>query len=489
MQWWCAAQGTAWSWSWTPYPGVWLFVAALTALIVRLHLRFGISEGSERQSLDARESPEGVVAADPHALGWAFVGIVLLWIALDWPVGALGAGYLASVHMVQFLLIAVAAPPLLLLGIPRPALHRLAEGRFTRLAVRVLGAPLVSIFVFASLMGVTHWPWLADTLMSRQWGSFVLDMIWLFSGIVFWWPVVANLPERDWLQEPFKIGYLIAATLVNTGVFAYLTFSEVPVYATFELAPPVGSLSTRDDQLIAGLLMKVGGALILWTSITILWFRWVNRSEAEGGAPGAGGGAGSRLAGRSSTVVVLLAALAAAACSAPSPGANGDADANHEGHADMSQTGAEAGASASASGSEVTWTAASEGLDMGPVVIGAPVTPERAALYLRVRSTGANVDTLVAIEVEGVGEVSLHHTRSSGGMMQMVHAHGGFPLPAGAELQLQPGGDHAMLEAIEQPLRAASTRAVVLHFARAGAVTAEAQVVDLTRIAEALGLR
>ena len=29
MQWWCAAQGVPWSWTWRPYPGVWLFIAAL----------------------------------------------------------------------------------------------------------------------------------------------------------------------------------------------------------------------------------------------------------------------------------------------------------------------------------------------------------------------------------------------------------------------------------------------------------------------------
>ena len=29
MQWWCAAQDVAWSWTWRPYPGVWIFIATL----------------------------------------------------------------------------------------------------------------------------------------------------------------------------------------------------------------------------------------------------------------------------------------------------------------------------------------------------------------------------------------------------------------------------------------------------------------------------
>ena len=240
MQWWCAAQDVAWSWRWQPYPGVWLFIGALAAVLHRAQR--GAAEADEPFSIRARRA-------------FAASGLLLLWAALDWPIGALGSGYLASVHMVQFLLIAVAAPPLLLLSVPRSTWARLTRGGIGRVLALTLGNPLAAIFAFTAIMGFTHWPIVVDRLMAGQAGSFVLDMVWLFSGLVFWWPVAVALPDRKWQQEPFKIGYLIAATLVNTGVFAFLTFSEVPVYATFELAPPVGILSTRDDQLVAGLLM------------------------------------------------------------------------------------------------------------------------------------------------------------------------------------------------------------------------------------------
>ena len=370
-------------------------------------------------------------------------GVLLLWIALDWPVGALGAGYLASVHMVQFLLIAVAAPPLLLLGTPGAALHAFMQVRPVAFVVRVLGHPIAALIIFTGLMGLTHWPALADTLMARQWGSFVLDMLWLFSGLVFWWPVAVNLPERDWIQEPFKMGYLIAATLVNTGVFAFLTFSEVPVYATFELAPPVGTLSTRDDQLVAGLLMKVGGALVLWTSITILWFRWYRRSQRddEGGLS-----SGPSTVGR----IALIAGLTVVA-GACTPGAD-----------------------------------AHMGLEVGAVVIGEPVTPERAALYLSVDDHSGAGDRLETVEVEGVGIVSLHHTIEADGMLQMMHAHGGLEVPANGTLRLAPAGDHVMLESIEAPLIQGQTRTVRLHFARAGVVEAVARVVPLADVMDAL---
>ena len=73
--------------------------------------------------------------------------------------------------------------------------------------------------------------------------------------------------------------------------YVFLTVADLPFYATYELAPPVGSLGPRGDQQVAGLLMKVGGGIILWTVITILWFRWYGREERTGRA-GAGPPAG-----------------------------------------------------------------------------------------------------------------------------------------------------------------------------------------------------
>jgi len=244
---------------------VWLFVAGLVVAFFRL----------ERRSVD-----EGL--SDASSSAWrrtAFrVGTGALWLILDWPIGAIGAGYLASVHMVQFLVLSLIAPPLLLLSIRerdyRAIARRLPEGPF-----RAVTHPLVTLATFTIVLAVTHWPPVVDTLMPSQAGNMLLDLMWLATGLLFWWPIVAPVPVRPGWGYATKMGYLIAATLVNTGTFAYLTFTALPLYATYELAPPFPGISTRDDQTLAGLLMKVGGAAILWTAITILFARWYRESE------------------------------------------------------------------------------------------------------------------------------------------------------------------------------------------------------------------
>ncbi len=269
MQWWCAARGTAWTWSWQAYPGVWLLVFALGAAYWRAARGWGPVGGCSR-----------------GRPGWFVAGLIGLWVALDWPIGALGAGYLASVHMLQFVLIGLVVPPLLLLGIPpgRPELRHRASRRLARLVTQ----PLVALILFNVVIVITHLPSVVDTLMASQLGSFAVDMAWLAGGIAFWWPVVLDRPERPGFGHPLKVGYLILATIVNTGTFLYLTFSELPVYATFELAPPVYGISARDDQRVAGLLMKVGTAAVLWTAISILFYLWY-RSEEDRDSTGAGG--------------------------------------------------------------------------------------------------------------------------------------------------------------------------------------------------------
>ena len=51
--------------------------------------------------------------------------VLLLWLATDWPLGLLGASYLASAHMVQFLIYTMAVAPLLLLCTPEWMARRL----------------------------------------------------------------------------------------------------------------------------------------------------------------------------------------------------------------------------------------------------------------------------------------------------------------------------------------------------------------------------
>ena len=268
LQWWCSASGTPWTWSWQAYPGVWLFVALLAWGYWRL----------------AYGTPERAAERTPGRTASAVAGLALVWLALDWPVGALGGGYLASVHMVQYLVLALYAPPLLVNGLTPAAEAAFARRPAVAAAGRRLMQPVVAAVIFVGVLLATHAPRVTDTLMVTQAGSFLIDALWLFSGLLFWWPIVGTPPGRRPLAPVFKIGQIFLGTVWHTPLAMWMMLADFPLYATYELAPPIPELTPVMDQQIASGLMLLAGGLFTLGAISTVFFRWHGLAEERGPA-------------------------------------------------------------------------------------------------------------------------------------------------------------------------------------------------------------
>ncbi len=263
MTWWCVSITETWSWTFRAYPGIWLSVVAMVVpYLVAMARRTGANPERRRRT------------------AFFLAGVAVYWIATDWPLGTLGAGYLASAHMVQYLLYSLGAAPLILLGIPEWMARRIVERLRIYRTVRVLARPLVAGLVFNAVLLVTHAPMTVDALRSNQFGSFALDLLWLLAGLLFWMPLISPMPELRPESYPVRMIYLfLAGQVVPMIPGGFLTFSQFPLYATYELAPRIGGFSAGHDQALAGALMKVGGVPIVWTTMFVLMIRW---ARAEG---------------------------------------------------------------------------------------------------------------------------------------------------------------------------------------------------------------
>ena len=254
MTWWCAATTAEWTWAWRPYPGVWLFVLAILVWYA--------------WSLRSR-APLAPRAPRLASFG---AGLALLWASLDWPLGALGAGYLLSIHTTQYVVITCIAVPLLLIGIP-PELR--ARGRFSRF----MAGPAPGLLAYTGIMALTHVPSVSDALMATQLGSLVVDLLWIAGAIALWWPVLA--PEGVVrISPPLRVGYLFLATIPPTIPAAFMVFSDYPLYATYELAPRISGIAAGSDQQSAGLIMKAAADPLLWIAMAIVFFRWQRAEDA-----------------------------------------------------------------------------------------------------------------------------------------------------------------------------------------------------------------
>jgi cytochrome c oxidase assembly factor CtaG len=270
VQFWCSASTEPWSWTPTPYVGVWLVMALLVGWYVRAWRR----KRPDRPLTDVeRRQP-----------WWFALGALMLWVATDWPVGALGAGYLASVHMLQFMIYTLGAAPLLLMGLPEWFFERARQQRWWG-AVRQLSRPIVAGLLFNVVLLSTHAPIVVDTLRVSQVGSFFMDVVWVLSGLILWLPLLnpdASLRHRSMAVRAAYLFLASGALPMLPG--AFLVFAPGPLYRVFELAPPVFDISAANDQQMAGLLMKVGNIPILWPVLLVLFVRW-SRADAAATPP------------------------------------------------------------------------------------------------------------------------------------------------------------------------------------------------------------
>lgn len=264
--WWCTSSLRPWRWELSLYPGVWIIVGVLVVTYFRL---------ARNKVLSGRQKT------------YFLLGVLTLWAASDWPLGPLGAGYLASAHMVQFVMYAMVAVPLILMGTPEWMLRRvLARLRLYRVSRRLTGSLLASGILYNLLLVGTHAPITVDTLRASQFGSFAMDMLWIVTGLILWLPVLSPIPEFRAKSYLARILFLFLTTSVVAVIPASaLTFGDFPLYNTYELAPRVFDLTALEDQQIAGLIMKVATIPITWLAIGVMFFRWAKQEGVPSSQP------------------------------------------------------------------------------------------------------------------------------------------------------------------------------------------------------------
>ena len=247
-------------WAWHPHPDVWLLVAVLAG---------GYAVGLRRRP----------AAATPGQVAAYSLGVLILWVGADWPVHDLAEGYLYSVHMVQHMLFSLVAPPLLLMGIPAGLARRILAPSRRFAVVQRLARPLPALLIFNSVLVISHWPAFVDLTLRVHAVHFTAHAVLFASALLMWCPVVAPLPELR-ISPPGQMFYLGLQSIVPTVPASFLVFGREPLYRFYEHVPRLWALSAGEDQRIAGLLMKIGGGMLLWTVITALFFRWHAESDA-----------------------------------------------------------------------------------------------------------------------------------------------------------------------------------------------------------------
>ena len=168
--------------SWTPHPDVWLLVALFGAgyaiAMVRLGPRFAV--------------PGQAVVTRAQAVCWA-LGTFTIWVASDWPIHDVAERYNYSVHMVQHLMFAMIAAPLLLLGTPAWLMRYLLRPPWLMKTVRTLARFIPALLIYNFVLVFTHWPYMVNASLHSGLTHFSLHALLFLSSLIVWLPIVSCL--------------------------------------------------------------------------------------------------------------------------------------------------------------------------------------------------------------------------------------------------------------------------------------------------------
>lgn len=252
---------------WQPHPEVWVLVVGLIGLW-----------WYALRAIGPKVVPAGEPVATRSQKRWFGIGIVLLWLAADWPMHDIGEEYLYSVHMFQHMLLAFFIPPAMLLATPE-WLARLVigDGRIGRWFLK-LARPVTGAVVFNAVQLLTHWSVVVNGSVENGLLHYALHTIVVITAFAVWMPVVSPLPELR-ITVPAKCVHLFLMSIVPTVPAAWLALADGVLYDAYDTVERLWGVPVTADQQLAGLIMKLGGTIFLWTVIITLWFRWVGTED------------------------------------------------------------------------------------------------------------------------------------------------------------------------------------------------------------------
>ncbi|MGH3041466.1 MAG: cytochrome c oxidase assembly protein, partial [Gaiellaceae bacterium] len=204
-------------------------------------------------------------------------GLLLVAGALNSPLETLAAHYLLLMHLLQNVMIADWAPPLLVLGLT-PAMREgvvRAGGRTLVLLTR----PRIALPVWLAGWYLIHLAAFYDAALENPWLLNVEHLILVAIGLVFWWPVLSDTPHPT--PTTVRIAYLGAAFVASSVLGLAFTFSNTPFYGFYEDAPRLWGLSPIKDQNLGGVLMTGEQALVFLAAITAMVLRLLKEEEAR----------------------------------------------------------------------------------------------------------------------------------------------------------------------------------------------------------------
>jgi cytochrome c oxidase assembly factor CtaG len=217
-----------------------------------------------------------------RVVAW-LAGLSVILIALVSPIDRY-AEELLSVHMIQHLLLSMVAPPLLALGAPITLALRVARPRTRQRVilpvlhsrvVQLLASPPAAWALFTVAMVGTHFSPLYDAALEDPGLHVAEHAIYLATGVLFWWPIVASDPVPRRMPYLLRAAYVVLQMPVSAAVGLAIYFAPTVLYRHYETLSRTWGPNAHTDQQIGGMLMWGIGDVLLLLTIPVIVAAWM----------------------------------------------------------------------------------------------------------------------------------------------------------------------------------------------------------------------
>jgi putative membrane protein len=219
------------------------------------------------------------------ASGWRLTawcaGVLTLFAALISPVDRLGE-QLASMHMVQHLLIADIAAILLTLGLTRHIL-RPATRRIHRIeqAAGPFASPWFGVVAYVGVMWLWHVPALYDAALDHAAVHTLEHLSFGAAGLLYWWQLLSPIRSRLRLGGMGPIAYMASTKILVGFLGILLAFAPELLYDAYDRPGERWGMTPEDDQQVAGLIMALEQSIVMGIALAWLFARMLAESEEE----------------------------------------------------------------------------------------------------------------------------------------------------------------------------------------------------------------
>jgi putative copper resistance protein D len=221
-----------------------------------------------------------------RTVSW-MLGLLAILVALDSGVERYDTALFAD-HMVQHMLLALVATPLLVYAGPITLLLRASSAQtrnrwifpflHSRI-VRFLSFPVVAWILFAAVMWGSHFSPLFDAALENEWLHRLEHGLFLVSSMLFWWPVVGSDPSPWRMRPAAKVLYVGLQMPQNTFLAVAIAMSSVPLYSHYVTTIRPWGPTPLEDQQLAGSIMWLGGDLVFIGVVILLVLAWMRDDE------------------------------------------------------------------------------------------------------------------------------------------------------------------------------------------------------------------